>query len=276
MANSILGYIERTSPIHRLTGTAKLLIVIALIVAAAVTFDVRLLVALAAINIGMWVAARLKLRDMRVVITLIFVFMVLNNLLIYLFAPMYGTELFGTTHMIVDGPGRWDLTQEQLFYQSLVTLKYFAVLPAVLTFVGTTPPSEFAASLNKIGVPYRFAYAVALALRFIPDIQREFTTISLAQQARGLDISRKVALTTRVRNVSRILMPLLLGTFDHIESIAAAMELRGFGREKKRTWISARNMLVGDWAVVALSGVVVAAAIALVQINGGRFWNPFM
>ncbi|AWA43340.1 energy-coupling factor transporter transmembrane component T [Trueperella pyogenes] len=276
MANSILGYIERTSPVHRLTGTAKLLIVIALVVAAAITFDARLLLALAFVNLGMWMGARLKLSDMKVVITLVVVFMVLNNLLIYVFAPMYGTELFGTAHVIVDGPGRWKLTQEQVFYQSLVTLKYFAVLPAVLTFVGTTPPSEFAASLNKIGVPYRFAYSVALALRFIPDIQREFTTISLAQQARGLDITRKVSLATRIRNVSRILMPLLLGTFDRIESIAAAMELRGFGREKKRTWIRARAMTLGDWLVLALSIGVVAAAIALIQVNGGRFWNPFL
>ncbi|WP_255313922.1 energy-coupling factor transporter transmembrane component T family protein [Trueperella pecoris] len=275
MANSILGYIERQSLIHRLTGTSKLALVIAFIVAAAITFDARLLLACAIANIALWALARMKLRDMKVVLILIGTFMILNNLLIFAFEPTYGTTLFGSSHLIADGPGRWDLTWEQLFYQALVTLKYFAVLPAVLVFVGTTPPSEFAASLNSIGLPYRFSYSVALALRFIPDIQREFKTVSLAQQARGLDVSRKVGLATRIRNVSRTLMPLLLGTFDRIETIAAAMELRGFGRNKTRTWLSARSMKAADWVMILLGIGIILAAIGAIQFNGGRFWNPF-
>lgn len=276
MAKALLGYIERRSPVHRLTGTAKLLLVIMLIIAAAITFDVRLLVVLAAMNIVLWFASRIKFSDMKVVITIIAVFMVLNNVMIYVFSPMYGTELFGTTHMIWDGPGRWNLTWEQLYYQSLVTLKYFAVLPAVLVFVATTIPSEFASSLNKIGVPYRFSYAVALALRFIPDVQREFKTVSLAQQARGLDISRKVSLGTRIKNVARILMPLLLSTFDRIETIAASMELRGFGRNSKRTWFAARSLKAADIAVVVVGITAVGAAIVLLNVNDGRFFNPFV
>ena len=38
-------------------------------------------------------------------------------------------------------------------------------------------PSEFAASLNRIGNSCRVSCAVALALRYIPDIQREFGTV---------------------------------------------------------------------------------------------------
>ena len=37
-----------------------------------------------------------------------------------------------------------------------------------------TNPSEFAASLNKIGVNYKIAYSVAIALRYIPDVQRDY------------------------------------------------------------------------------------------------------
>ncbi|WP_124040328.1 energy-coupling factor transporter transmembrane component T family protein [Neoactinobaculum massilliense] len=275
MANPILGYIDRRSPIHRLTGTSKLILSVGLIVAAAITFDARVLLGLAVLNIALWVAARLRFRDMKVVLTLILVFMVLNNLFIFLFAPAYGTDLFGTTHVLINGPGRWDLSQEQLFYQGLVTLKYFAVLPAVLVFVGTTPPSEFAASLNSVGVPYKAAYAVALALRFIPDVQRDFHTVSLAQQARGIDISRRVGLWTRVKNATSMLMPLLLGTLDRIETIAAAMELRGFGRGRKRTWFSARRIRPADVAVVLLMVGAVVVAIVMLRVNGGRFWNPF-
>ena len=53
----------------------------------------------------------------------------------------------------------------------------------MLLFVSTTNPSEFAASLNKLGIKYSVAYSVALALRYIPDVQKEYREISQAQQA---------------------------------------------------------------------------------------------
>mgnify|MGYP003297537977 CR=1 FL=1 len=70
-------------------------------------------------------------------------------------------------------------------------LKNACTVPIVLLFVCTTNPSEFAASLNRIGVSYKISYAVSLALRYIPDIQREYRDISLAQQARGTEMSKK-------------------------------------------------------------------------------------
>ncbi len=60
-----------------------------------------------------------------------------------------------------------------------------------LFFILATNPSEFAASLNKIGVSYKISYSVSIALRYIPDIQREYHDISFAQQARGIDMSKK-------------------------------------------------------------------------------------
>ena len=78
-----------------------------------------------------------------------------------------------------------------------------------LLFVITTHPSEFASSLNRIGVPYKFSYAVSIALRYIPTVQEDFITISKAQQAKGIDISKNVKLTTRIKNISYTLLPLI-------------------------------------------------------------------
>ncbi|WP_341854733.1 energy-coupling factor transporter transmembrane component T [Brachybacterium sp. GPGPB12] len=78
----------------------------------------------------------------------------------------------------------------------------------MLAVRGHHAPPELASTLNQIGVPYRIAYAVSLALRYIPDVRREFRTISAAQQARGLDTSRAAPLRVRLRNLTSILMPL--------------------------------------------------------------------
>lgn len=73
----------------------------------------------------------------------------------------------------------------------------------------TTHPSQFAASLNQIGVPYKFAYSVSLTLRYIPDVQEEFFTIRKAQEARGLDLSQKAGLVKRIRGNLQIVLPLI-------------------------------------------------------------------
>lgn len=276
MTSPVLGFIDRPGPLHALSGVSKLVLALGVVLGAMIGFDVRYLAVVSLGSLVLWGLSRVRLRDLAVVLWLILIFMVLNNIGIFLFAPGYGTDLFGTRHLLLDGPWHWDITAEQLFYQLAVTLKYFAVLPSVLLFVATTRPPEFASSLARIGVPYRIAYAVSLALRYIPDVQREFRTISQAQQARGLDISRAAGLTTRVRNLASVLMPLLLGTFDRIESVSAAMELRGFGRGRGRTWLVRTPLRGPDLVLIALSVVLVAVPIVLLVLNGGRFWNPFV
>lgn len=271
----MLGYVDRPSPIHSLNGVSKLVLVLGCIVGAMVGFDTRYLLAMLVFSAGLWMLSRIRFRDLAIVLVIILITMSINNLFIFLFAPDYGENLYGTRTLLVDGPWRWDLTAEQLFYQLNVTLKYFAVLPGVLIFITTTRPPDFASSLNRIGVPFRVAYGISIALRYIPDLQREFATIRLAHQARGLDMSKRAKLWQRARNLFGAVLPLILGALDRIEVVASAMELRGFGRGKRRTWYGSQRLRVADWAVMALAVVIAAVPIALVFVNDGRFWNPF-
>lgn len=274
-AAPLLGYVERHGFLHTLTGTAKLVLVVGVVVGAMIGFDLRYLVGLSLLSAILWISSRVRVRDLAVVLGIIGIFMLLNNLLIFVFAPQYGTELFGTTHVLLSGPWRYDLTAEQLYYQLLVTLKYLAVLPSVLLFIATTRPPEFASSLNRIGVPYRFAYAVSLALRYIPDVQRDFRTVSQAQQARGLDTSARAPILTRARNLVSVLLPLMLGALDRIEVVASAMELRGFGQGRRRTWFDQRPIRTRDVLVMILAVVIAGVPIVLLISDGGRYWNVF-
>ena len=167
------------------------------------------------------------------------------------------------------------MTAEQLFYHLNVILKNACTIPIVLLFVCTTNPSEFAASLNRIGISYRISYAVALALRYIPDIQREYRDISLAQQARGTEMSKKANLIHRLKAASSILIPLILSSMERIETISNAMELRGFGKDKKRTWYSGRPFSKMDLACMLSCAVLMLLSLTLTYLNGGRYFNPF-
>lgn len=69
----------------------------------------------------------------------------------------------------------------------------------------TTNPSEFAASLNRIGISYNIGYAVAIALRYIPDVQDDFHKIKNAQEARGIEMSGKAKLMSRIKSTASII-----------------------------------------------------------------------
>lgn len=272
---NLFNYIDRPSPIHRLTGATKLLCLLIWTFAAMGSFDPRLLALLAALSIGLFRLSRIHLKDVKFMLGITFWFMVLNNVLIFLFSPEHGVELYGARHALCSLPLGYAVTEEQLFYQLNVVLKYFATIPVVLLFVCTTQPSEFAASLNRIGLSYKLSYSVALALRYIPDIEREYHDIALSHQARGIEMGRGVPVFQRIKNASAILFPLILSSMDRIESIASAMELRGFGKNKKRTWYSARPFQKADYAAITVSLVLLLLSIGLTIVNGSRFYNPF-
>ena len=193
-----------------------------------------------------------------------------------MFSPYQGVEIYGSRTDLFHLIGPYTVTKEQLFYELNVILKYFATIPMALLFILTTDPSEFAASLNKIGVSYKVAYTVSIALRYIPDVQRDYKDISFAQQARGIDLSSKEKLSKRIKNSAAILMPLIFSSLERIDKISLAMELRAFGNNKKRTWYNGRPFKKGDYIAVAIVSIILIIAIIATIVNGGRFYNPFI
>ncbi|MGM9589538.1 MAG: energy-coupling factor transporter transmembrane component T family protein [Faecousia sp.] len=273
---NLFNYIDRPSPIHRLTGACKLVCLITWSLAAMTTFYTPLLVALTIGSLLLFKIAKLKVQDISFMLGIMLVYILMNNFLIFLFSPYHGTSIYGTKTVLFKLFGPYDVTAEQLFYHLNVILKNACTIPIVLLFVCTTNPSEFAASLSRIGVSYRVSYAVALALRYIPDIQREFRDISLAQQARGTEMSKKASLIDRLKAASSILIPLILSSMERIETISNAMELRGFGKGKHRTWYSARKFSAMDFVCMAVCIALMLISFGITWHTGSRYFNPFI
>lgn len=273
---AILSYIKRDSLVHELTGRTKLLFFIVWSVAAMVTYDTRVLTCMLLFSIVIFKISKVRVRDISFVLGLAAVFLIMNNLFVYLFSPEYGVGLYESRTVLFTIAGPYTITAQQLFYHLNMTMKVICVVPVALLFIACTDPSEFAASLASIGVSYRIGYAVSLALRYIPDVQREYHNISQAQQARGIDLSGKDKLFTRMKNSVAILLPLVLSSLNRIETVSNAMELRGFGRNKKRTWYTLRKMQKNDWIVVAFVVVILIIDMVVTFWDGSRYFNPFV
>ena len=272
----ILTYEEKNTWIHELSGVTKLLFFLLWSAVSMITYDTRVLMFMFFSSLVIFYMSKTKWKQVGAVFKFIMLFLVINLIGIFLLAPEQGTLIYGTETPLIHLFGDYTLTAEQLFYEFNVMIKYFTVIPAGMMFIVTTNPSEFAASLNKVGVSYKIGYAVAIALRYIPDVQDDFVKIKHAQEARGIEMSAKASLLVRIKNMAAIIFPLIFSGMDRIDVVSNAMELRGFGKNKKRSWYAGRPLRKNDCIVVAVTVIFSVLALIITFSNGGRFYNPFV
>ncbi|SHH80699.1 energy-coupling factor transporter transmembrane component T family protein [Clostridium grantii] len=277
MKIKLFSYNVVDTPIHRLSGVTKLGSFLFLSFAVMFSYDIRVVLAIMLFSLGVFKVSKIKFSQVKAMLIYVLIFLVTNALITFLFEPEYGVKIYGTRHEIIHLVGRYRLTWEQLFYQNTKIFKYVAVIPFGIVFLLTTNPSEFGASLNSIGVNYKVAYAVTLTLRYFPDVQRDYHNISQAQQARGLEMSKKSSLFKRFKNALIIIIPLIFSAIDRVESISNAMDLRGFGKGKKRSWYNKGKMTLQDYTALTISILILITTILIsVFVNKSRFFNPFI
>lgn len=277
MKSKLFDYIDRDNFIYNLSGLTKLVCFIGMTFAVMFSYDIRYILFVMVLSVVFFMMSGLEFRQIKLMAIYVVIFLAINFVLTYVFSPQYGVEIYGTKHELFRINSRYVVTQEQLLYQVTKVAKYASVVPLGMIFLLTTNPSEFAASINRVGCSYKAAYALSLTLRYFPDTIRDYQDIALAQQSRGLDLSKKEKVGTRVKNVMNICVPLIFSTLDRIDLISNAMDLRGFGKHKKRTWYVAKPLKKGDWGAMAFALLVFAGSLCLTLfVNHSRFYNPFI
>jgi energy-coupling factor transport system permease protein len=112
-------------------------------------------------------------------------------------------------------------------------LALMVIYAAMLTL--TTSPSELSdgletimSPLKRIGVPaHETAMMVTLALRFIPTLFEETNRLLKAQASRGADFESG-GLIHRAKEYIPVLIPLFVLVFQRADTLASAMESRGY------------------------------------------------
>ncbi|NQK16989.1 energy-coupling factor transporter transmembrane protein EcfT [Streptococcus suis] len=271
----LIGYHPGTGFIHSLSAVSKLLFFLIVSILAMITYDTRLILFIAVFSLALFKMSGIRYKEISLVLILTIIFAAMNALMVHLFAPRYGVELYGADTPLLSGLGVYSLTSQQAFYLVNLLLKYFCTVPLAIIFLMTTHPSQFASSLNQIGVSYKVAYAVSLTMRYIPDIQEEFYTIRMSQEARGLELSRKGKVMDRIKGNLSLVIPLIFSSLERIDTISTAMELRRFGKNKKRTWYTQQPLQRIDYAVLLFILALVVVTIYIFFVNQGRFYNPW-
>ena len=99
--------------------------------------------------------------------------------------------------------------------------------------------------------------------------------IGQLQENRGIEMSGKASLVSRLKSMSNIIFPLIFSSMDRIDVVSNAMELRGFGKNKTRTWYSGKPLKRNDYLTLIFVGVFCIGALVITFADGSRFYNPF-
>ena len=276
MKYKLFSYNYSDTVIHHMSGITKLACFLLLTFGVMFSYDLRYILVVLVFSFSLLKISRIKLKQIRVMLIYVGIFLLTNFIITYLFSPEQGVEIYGTRHEIARIAGNYTLTKEQLLYQITKLFKYCSAIPCGIVFLLTTDPSEFASSLNGVGIGYKTSYAVSLTLRYFPDIQRDYHNISQSLQARGLEMSKKAKLTDRFKNIISILMPLIFSSLGKVETISNAMDLRGFGKKKKRTWYRKQPLKKRDYIALFICITLFLSSLAISAfVNGSRYYNPF-
>lgn len=268
-------YIEKSSMLHKLDGSIKFLLLITWTVFIFMFMDIRIFAPMIVVGFILLKIAKIEYKSIRPLLIFVIVFTIFNSIFLMLITPEYGSELTGTYHQIINIFGK-PLTWETIFFAITLSFKYIAILPVTFLFIFTTHPSKFASSLNRLGVSYKVAYAINIALRYIPDVQDEMQNIINAQEARGIPFKKGDApFFARFKNHITIVVPMLISSLNRIETVSNAMDLRGFGRHKNRTWYGREpfNKIDISWLFIAV--LLIPMGILLKKMGMDSFWYPF-
>lgn len=227
MSENTLQYIDNNSIFHRADALSKLAWVLIVVVftfqfttaeARGIMLGVLLIIAifLARIPISTILRASLLIFGVASLLGLFHLFVTPGSQILFRFGPLVATQ---------EG-----LTKGLGFFFRLSIM-----VTASFMLIWTTDIRELMVGLVYLGIPYRYAFAIFMALRFLPVVQQEVDAVKAAHAIRGRASSSPIQ--HRIRLWQRYLFTVIVNGLRKAESTALAIESRGFGAFPDRTFV---------------------------------------
>lgn len=278
----LINLIPGNTFLHKLTGKTKVRTFIILLVYIIMSFDLRLILPLFILSIIGLNSLKPSWKTLKYFFIIIGAMNLLNIVLFWLADPDIGaywcgggnTVLFSLTEGLF-------LSAETLWYLSIRFIKMMTSFMVSMVFILSITPSELAAGLYSIKVPYKICTIFSIAFRYIPDIGRDFQNIKVSLQTRGVELDpKKASLGSRLKQNVLILVPLIITSFDRVGNISNAMDLRGYGRGRTRAYYSEHEELKADKVFKAIYIILLLFCVYWIITQNimpqtFKMWYPF-
>ena len=155
------------------------------------------------------------------------------------------------------------VTELSLSLAWAVILRVLAIALPVVLLSADVDPTDLGDGLAQVlHLPERFVIGTVAALRMLTLLQDDLDAMRRSRRARG------IADQGRIRYWFSLSFGLLVMSLRRAGKLATAMEARGFGGPRKRTWARESKLRSRDWAVMAGCVGIAAGALALAWVTG--------
>ncbi len=268
----MMEYVYRRSPVHDLHPLTKLVwSVVILILALMLDSPLYLSAIILSVILVGFIA---KVGKQTVVYTGgLIAFSVIIFLLQVWFRPG-GRVLFTVFPSSWPVVGGWlPVSLGGVLYGLSMSLRVLCIVTPFSVILSTTQPRDIIMALvDKLHVPYDYAFMFTTTLRFIPVITAEVSTISQAQRSRAYAVVGGNPIR-RLKAFAPIAMPIVFIAIEKAERLGLCMDLRGYG-SKERTYLHAFKLRFADWFALAVMATAVIASIVAVFYGHGRILIP--
>ncbi len=170
--------------------------------------------------------------------------------------------LFGSVRWRPDSPllaiGPLGFTVPSVWNTMGMAARIVSISLAISSALWSTEPGDAVAGLTRLGIPFAVGFPVIMVLQHVVTFHRQFQRILEAQQSRGLTFSKwnpyQVA-----RAYIPVLVPLLIAALRSVDTLALALQSRGFVPGRSRTSRRVLRLRAVDWAFMAVCAGLIAA-----------------
>jgi len=271
-------YLGRGSWLSRRDPRLLVIALACFVLAAIQVWDVRLMIGLAVLGLAWYRSAHIPFRAVRrqwifalSFVSLIVVFnLILASGRVQRLPEGAVEHVYG--HLPVLGT---PISDASVTYAVTQWLRFIGMIAIGLPLAFAIDPGAFGATFARLGVPYRFAYAIDLTWRFIPSFAADFRTTLDAQRVRGFDLAPAGrSPIARLRAQVPLVVPTVVNAIAGAEDTIDAMDLRSFGTGK-RTWLHELRFDPTDRVVlIGFVALLVGATIAAWTTSSAQLWVP--
>ncbi|WP_220728653.1 energy-coupling factor transporter transmembrane component T family protein [Apilactobacillus xinyiensis] len=155
------------------------------------------------------------------------------------------------------------ITSLGLISAAYIFMRFMLIITISTLLTLTTSPLAISYGIEKILSPLKkihcpvdtIALMISIALRFVPTLTDEATSIMNAQRSRGVDFGNG-NLIKRIKSLIPLLVPLFVSAFNHADELSVAMEARGYSPEMKRTKFKSYLIGMNDYISMMLFFVI--------------------
>jgi len=142
---------------------------------------------------------------------------------------------------------------------AIITLRLVLLAGVFALLFSTTTITEFRLALERLRLPYRYAFSLGLAFQSLSLLDDEWRAIREAQKVRGVSIDLRGwrALWKQMRNLVALTVPAVVLTTRRAWAITESAYARGFDSPRRQPY-HVLALKFHDWAMMLVSALVAA------------------